>query len=374
MNKIALILCWLMIFVSPAISTLQDPFNPESDADLDNKALSTKENTNSAIIKTISLKHSDAIQLVNKLSGIFGNGVLAADPRTNKLIVHSSPSILYKIQNILKELDKPMPQIMIEARIVTMNDLSLKELGVRWGVFDKLDTNPHFSGTNASFPATQSNINLPVPNPSIKLALQLGSINGRLLDLELSALEKENSVTIIARPKLLTTYKHTAKIQQGTELPYVINGKDDTQNIEFKDALLSLEVTPQITEGNQILLDLKITQNTPGEQSQVGKNEFVAIEKQEIETQVLAQNGETIVLGGILHDTVGDFVDKVPLLGDIPLIKHLFRHKGERHQKRELIIFVTPKIVDNNYKPREIVDINSNNSSIFRQNFPLDIN
>ena len=359
----------LFYFISPGLFASQDPFYPENDKLIPQKEIIDL-SKNNTVIKTISLKHSDAVEMVDKLSGLFTTNVLAADPRTNSIIVHADSHILSQIQSMVKALDKPMPQIMIEARIVTMNDISLKELGVRWGVFDKGNNLPPFSGEATGFPATQSNINLGIPNPAGKLALQLGSLNGHLLDLELTALEKEDAVSIIARPKLLTTYKHPAKIQQGTELPYVINGKDDTQNIQFKDALLSLEVTPQITQENKILLNLKITQNTPSEQAKLGKSEFVAIEKQEIETQVLAKNGETIVLGGILHDTISHYTEKVPLLGDIPIIKNLFRHQGERHQKRELIIFVTPKIVG--YEPKKISKIQDIND-LYHQSFSMAI-
>ncbi|MDG6897175.1 hypothetical protein A6A19_04000 [Actinobacillus delphinicola] len=369
MKKLFFFLSYIFYFIPHVVLAWQDPFYPENDH-VNTVNIATTAPTDTSVVKTIPLKHSDAEQMVKKLSPLFANNVLAADPRTNSIIVHSDSHTLAQIQSMVKTLDKPMPQIMIEARIVTMNDISLKELGVRWGVFDKADNTSPFGGNTPAFPNTQSNINLGVVNPAGKVALQLGSFNGRLLDLELSALEKENSVSIIARPKLLTTYKHPAKIQQGTELPYVVNGKDDTQNVEFKDALLSLEVTPQITQSNKILLNLKITENTPSEQSKMGKNEFVAIEKQEIETQVLAKNGETIVLGGILHDTVSHYIEKVPLFGDIPLIKSLFRHKGERHQKRELIIFVTPKIVDN--QNQKILK-NQNINTLYHQNFALDI-
>ena len=123
------------------------------------------------------------------------------------------------------------------------------------------------------------------------------------------------------------------------------NGKNDTQSVEFREAVLGLEVTPHISKDNNILLDLLVSQNSPGNRVAYGQNEVVSIDKQEINTQVFAKDGETIVLGGVFHDTITKGVDKVPLLGDIPGIKHLFSKESERHQKRELVIFVTPHIL-----------------------------
>jgi len=174
----------------------------------------------------------------------------------------------------------------------------------------------------------------------------VAKINGRLLDLELTALERENNVEIIASPRLLTTNKKAASIKQGTELPYIlVNEKSGSQSVEFREAVLGLEVTPHISQDKQILLDLVVSQNAPGSRVAHGLGEVVSIDKQEINTQVFAKDGETIVLGGVFHDTITKNVDKVPLLGDIPGVKHLFSKESERHQKRELVIFVTPHIL-----------------------------
>ena len=151
---------------------------------------------------------------------------------------------------------------------------------------------------------------------------------------------------IIASPRLLTTNKKSASIKQGTELPYImVNEKSGTQSVEFREAVLGLEVTPHISQDKQILLDLVVSQNAPGGRVSYGLGEVVSIDKQEINTQVFAKDGETIVLGGVFHDTITKGVDKVPLLGDIPGIKRLFSKESERHQKRELVIFVTPHIL-----------------------------
>ena len=159
-------------------------------------------------------------------------------------------------------------------------------------------------------------------------------------------MERENNVEIIASPRLLTTNKKSASIKQGTEIPYVVsNTRNDTQSVEFREAVLGLEVTPHISKDNNILLDLLVSQNSPGSRVAYGQNEVVSIDKQEINTQVFAKDGETIVLGGVFHDTITKSEDKVPVLGDIPGIKRLFSKESERHQKRELVIFVTPHIL-----------------------------
>ena len=195
--------------------------------------------------------------------------------------------------------------------------------------------------------AHQLNVNLPTATTPVgSVALQVAKINGRLLDLELTALERENNVEIIASPRLLTTNKKSASIKQGTELPYImVNEKSGTQSVEFREAVLGLEVTPHISQDKQILLDLVVSQNAPGGRVSYGLGEVVSIDKQEINTQVFAKDGETIVLGGVFHDTITKGVVKEPLLGEIPGIKRLFSKESERHQKRELVIFVTPHIL-----------------------------
>ena len=248
-------------------------------------------------------------------------------------------------------MDKPIEQIAIEARIVTMNDESLQELGVRWGMFDPTANSHKVSGSLAAngFANLTDNLNVNFASanlPAASVALQVAKINGRLLDLELNALERENNVNIIASPRLLTTNKKSASIKQGTEIPYVsTNEKSGSQNIEFREAVLGLEVTPHISRDNTILLDLVVSQNSPGGTVKSGEGEVILIDKQEINTQVFAKDGETIVLGGVFHDTVTKGLDKVPVLGDIPGIKRLFSRESERHQKRELVIFVTPHIL-----------------------------
>ena len=307
----------------------------------------------STTVKLHFAKASDVMKSLTTGSGslLSPSGTITFDDRSNVLLIQDDSRSVKNIKKLIAELDKPIEQIVIEARIVTITDESLKELGVRWGIFNPTEAAHRVSGSLDAngFSNISNNLNVnfaTTVTPAGSLALQVAKINGRLLDLELTALERENNVEIIASPRLLTTNKKSASIKQGTEIPYVVtNGKNDTQSVEFREAVLGLEVTPHISKDNNILLDLLVSQNSPGNRVAYGQNEVVSIDKQEINTQVFAKDGETIVLGGVFHDTITKGVDKVPLLGDIPGIKHLFSKKSERHQKRELVIFVTPHIL-----------------------------
>ncbi|WP_150539145.1 type IV pilus secretin PilQ [Actinobacillus vicugnae] len=306
------------------------------------------------ITKTIKLNYAKAAEVIESLtkgSGNFlsENGYLHFDDRSNSLIVKDSSASMKNIVKLIKNLDKPTEQIAIEARIVTISSESLQELGVRWGMFSP--TNGHHKITGAleanGLPnSNHLNVNFPVNNAA-SIALQVAKINGRVLDLELTALEQENNVEIIASPRLLTSNKKTASIKQGAEIPYVLyNRKDEVKNIEFKEAVLGLQVTPHISNDKQILLDLVVTQNSPNSNSSA-VNGLVTIDKQELNTQVLAKHGETIVLGGIFQHLSTKGEERVPILGSIPVIKKLFSHSSDKISKRELIIFVTPYIVQN---------------------------
>ncbi|EGY35389.1 protein transport protein HofQ [Aggregatibacter actinomycetemcomitans serotype e str. SC1083] len=305
---------------------------------------------------TIKLHFAKASEVMKSLTGGSGsllspNGSITFDDRSNLLLIQDEPRSVRNIKKLIKELDKPIEQIVIEARIVTINDESLKELGVRWGIFSPTENAHRIGGSLAGNGfdnlANQLNVNFPTTTtPAGSVALQVAKINGRLLDLELTALERENNMEIIASPRLLTTNKKSASIKQGTELPYIlVNEKSGSQSVEFREAVLGLEVTPHISQDKQILLDLIVSQNSPGSRVAYGLGEVVSIDKQEINTQVFAKDGETIVLGGVFSDTITKGTDKVPVLGDIPGIKHLFSKESERHQKRELVIFVTPHIL-----------------------------
>lgn len=302
------------------------------------------------ITKNIKLHYAKASEIIHSLTQGSGtmlaeNGYIHFDERSNSLIIKDTAASIKNLTTLIKQLDHPTEQIAIEARIVTISSENLQELGVRWGMFSPSDNSHKFSGRmeGSGLATNNLNVNFPVNNAASML-LQVASINSRVLDLELTALERENSVEIIASPRLLTTNKKSANIKQGTEIPYAVySQKDELKNIEFREAVLGLEVTPHLSNNNQILLDLVISQNAPN--TQTTANNLVTIDKQEINTQVFAKHGETIVLGGIFQHLVAKGEDKVPVLGSIPVIKRLFSQSRDKIAKRELVIFVTPYII-----------------------------
>ncbi len=312
----------------------------------------------------IQISYAKATDLGDLLLGeedgesmLSARGSLHIDARTNSLIINDIPDSLTNIRDIVAALDVPVKQVQIEARIVTVNEGDVDELGVRWGI---LSTN----GNNTVGGSIESNLNsiglledeatvddfLNVNLAATKagassIAFQVAKIGDVLLDLELSALQSENKAEIISSPRLMTTNKKMAYIEQGTEIPYLEASSSGAVSVGFKKAVLSLMVTPQITPDGKLVLDLVVTQDKPGSVVNTGTGEAVAIDTQRIGTQVLVENGETVVLGGIYQHALNNSVRKVPLLGDLPVLGALFRHKLEELAKRELLIFVTPKIV-----------------------------
>ncbi|MGL6566539.1 type IV pilus secretin PilQ [Aeromonas dhakensis] len=289
-------------------------------------------------------------------------GAVSVDERTNVLVVKDTADVISNIKRMLDILDIPVKQVVIEARMVTIDDGFDEALGVRWGVTKNDGHGNSTSGTiegndgsgnnNGGSTITRPgvddrlNVNLPVTNAAGTLAFQVARLaNGTLLDLELSALEKESKAEIIASPRVTTANQKPALIEQGTEIPYVESSSSGATSVTFKKAVLSLKVTPQITPDNRVILDLTVTQDTKGETVPTGTGDAVSINAQSITTQVLVNNGETLVLGGIYQQTITNDVTKVPLLGDIPGLGVLFRKTTSANKKRELLIFVTPKIV-----------------------------
>jgi type IV pilus assembly protein PilQ len=283
-------------------------------------------------------------------------GGVTVDDRTNTLLLRDTLASIDEARKMINVLDVPVKQVLIESRMVTVLDNVDEQLGVRWGFSDRQDDN----GVSGSLEGADTiaggvvptigdrlNVNLPVASTAAaSIGFQVASlVDGTILDLELSALESENKGEIIASPRITVANQHEAYIEQGTEIPFVQATSSGATAVEFKKAVLSLKVTPHITPDNRIILDLVVTQDTRGETVSTSTGDAVAIDTQEIKTQVLVENGETIVLGGIFQQTSSDGVNKVPLFGDLPLVGALFRNTSQIQQKRELLIFVTPKIV-----------------------------
>jgi len=283
-------------------------------------------------------------------------GSVSVDERTNTLLIRDTAKSIEDIKRMVNILDIPVRQVIIEARMVTVKDNINEELGIRWGV---TDTDGEYatsgssegadSATAGSVPnlSDRLNVNLPVANPAGALAFQIARLgDGTILDLELSAMEQESKGEIIASPRITTANQKEAYIEQGVEIPYQEASSSGATTTQFRKAVLSLTVTPHITPDNKIILDLIVTQDTV---SEVTSGTAPAIDTQRIGTQVLVNNGETIVLGGIYQQSIISSISKVPVLGDIPYFGWLFRNTNQFNEKKELLIFVTPRVVTENF-------------------------
>ncbi|CAI2130337.1 DNA uptake porin HofQ [Serratia marcescens] len=293
---------------------------------------------------TLTLQNGDAAEIAESLNAQRGallseRGSVLADKRTNTLLLRDTAPILAQLKKRVTEMDAPLAQVQLAAHIVTINSESLRELGVRWGLAaDEKPTRPLRPGNLG--------VNLPLERSAVSAGFHLARISGRLLSLELTALEQENQVEIIASPRLLTAHLQTASIKQGTEIPYeVSSGASGATAIEFKEAVLGMEVTPKVLPDGRITLTLHISQNMPGRAISRGAGEALTIDKQEIKTQITVKSGETLVLGGIFQRHSGKTADKVPGLGDAPLLGGLFRQSSVQQKKRELVIFITPTLI-----------------------------
>jgi type IV pilus assembly protein PilQ len=288
-------------------------------------------------------------------SVLSARGSVTVDGRTNTLIIKDTEPSIQEALEMIDILDIPVRQVLIESRMVTVRDGIDEQMGVRWGFSDRQDDDAvsgSLSGAESLAGGTipsiddRLNVNLPVTSPAGRIGFTVARlVDGTILDLELSALETENKGEVIASPRITVANQHEAYIEQGTEIPYVQATSSGATSVEFKKAVLSMTVTPHITPDNRIILDLVVTQDTRGDTVSTATGPAVAIDTQEISTQVLVENGETIVLGGIFQQTLTDTATQVPLLGDLPLLGRLFRNKQQINDKRELLIFVTPKIL-----------------------------
>lgn len=297
---------------------------------------------------SIALQQADVDAVVKSLtqqkSGLLSaQGSISADPRTNTILVRDFPENTRAAQAWIEELDQPVSQVQLTAHIVTINRESLNELGIRWGTSESDDS---AASDSSGFRLNQFNMGLPVEGRAFNAGFQVARIGGRLLELELSALEQEDNVEIIASPHLMATNLQTASIKQGTEIPYeVSSGASGSTSIEFKEAVLGMEVTPRVMRNGKITLMLQITQNMPGRSIKQGDGEALAIDKQEIKTQVTLNDGETVILGGIFQRQTVHGKTQVPKLGDVPFLGALFRDSTEEAKRRELVIFITPRLV-----------------------------
>ena len=295
-------------------------------------------------------KSSDMLSRLNEAKLISERGFILADDETNVLMVRETARRMEEIRTTLRRFDTEVAQVLIEARLVTANTDVSKDLGVKWGLgYGNTDS----SGNSVSLGSAIAGVSSPGSIPSglmvdlgaavtspASIAVGLAS-SSALLQLELSALETDGRVEVISQPKIVTTNGKSALIQSGQEIPYQ-TVEDGEVSIEFKDVVLSLEVTPRINPGDRIAMDLIIKKDSVGDLLPNGE---ISIINNELETSVVVADGQTIVLGGVFENETRDVVNKTPLLGDLPVLGHLFRNSSERNSKSELLIFITPKLI-----------------------------
>ena len=302
----------------------------------------------------VPLNYADAREMVALLqssgggrsgsSGSSGNSILSnrgsvsLDRRTNSLLIQDTAEKIDEIRALIKTLDVPVRQVMIESRIVTASDKFTHEMGVTFGV---ANTN----NTADQQLTTDFKVNVPSASAAGSLGLALAKIPlGAKLDLELSAAVVENRAEVVASPRIITSNKTKARIEQGVEIPYQEATSSGATNTSFKKAVLSMEVTPHITLDDRINLELAVNRDSVGDIF----NNIPSIDTRKVETQVLVENGQTIVLGGIFEENKISGERRVPFFGDLPVLGHLFRSNIRRNDKSELLIFVTPKIINEN--------------------------
>jgi type IV pilus assembly protein PilQ len=284
-------------------------------------------------------------------------GMVTTDQRTNTLLVQDTAGKLVQVRQLVARLDIPVRQVLIESRIVIANNDFSKELGVRFGLNKETNFNdgnniisvggtrpsvvggvldPEVSGADGLL------VDLGAVGASSSIGMAIGKVGSYMLNLELSAMEAEGQGEIISSPRVLTSNQKTAVIESGTEIPYQQATSSGATSTSFQKAVLSLTVTPQITPDDRLIMDLQITKDSVGEFSVDG---IPSIDTNEVDTQVLVDDGETLVLGGIYEQIKRNEVDRTPFFGELPLVDWMFKKTLNQDDRAELLIFVTPKIV-----------------------------
>ncbi|WP_455198775.1 type IV pilus secretin PilQ, partial [Kaarinaea lacus] len=282
-------------------------------------------------------------------------GMVTTDERTNTLLVQDTASKLVEVRQLVATLDIPVRQVLVESRIVIASNDFSRDLGVKFGLSKQTTYNgdhiiaaggtlDSLTGNNIIDPGFSPDgllVDLPVIGATSSIGLAVGKIGSHMLNLELTAMEAEGQGEVISSPRVLTSNQKTAFIQSGVEIPYQEATSSGATSVSFKDAVLELKVTPQITPDDRIIMDLDVKKDSVGEIF-LG---VPSIDTNEVSTQVLVDNGETLVLGGIYEQEKIEEIDRVPFFGSLPLVDWMFKNTSITNDKAELLIFVTPKIV-----------------------------
>jgi len=373
------------------ISTIEEITSNETKQLQSDETLSSLGPLTSTIVH---LKYANATDIANLLKGaqsqlLTSRGQVAADTHTNSIIIRDVKSTLSDVSKTIAQLDVPAKQVLIEARIVNIDVNFEKELGARFGITNPPHLSGTFTGANSLMqgtplasvtnpagtidPTQRLNFNVAAGTSVFgatpgSIGLAIARIGSGYLDLELSALEGEDHAEIISSPRVMTSNQQKAIIQTGEEIPYQESTSSGATSVAFKNAVLSLEITPQITPDNKIILTLKAAQDTRGQDTVISgaaggtSTSIPAINTQEVDSNIILNNNETIVLGGVYKQTKEHIYERIPFLGSLPIVGALFRHTSDHNQKTELLVFITPKIVSS---------VASSSSSTSASNIPL---
>ncbi len=288
-------------------------------------------------------KASDIKDRIVEAKLVSERGFVMADDETNTLMVRETARQVEEIRKTVKVFDVEVPQIMVQARVVTASKDFAKNVGIRWGFNDRTSDNGWSVGSTAGSPGgVNQNLQVDLGVPGSAGSIALGFLSSNFaLSAELAALESDGVGEVISQPKVITTNGKPALIKSGKEIGYQVV-EDDEVEVEWKDVVLSLEVTPHLIPGDKVSLDLTIIEDTVGDILETGE---IAIDTNELKTSVVVSDGETVVLGGVFKEATRNDVDKVPFFGDLPLIGNAFRNKVQENTKNELLIFITPQMI-----------------------------
>lgn len=329
-----LVIIILVLVCTRTITATRDPFQESS---LQNDNITNSVTALSNVLIPIHYGNAEDVEkLLTAKGGSFlsPEGNINVDKRTNSIWIEDEKDRLNKIRDFLKSIDVPVKQVLIEARVVNVDENFTRELGLEFGT-TKGTENKANDGLTMDLPSVSTDIG--------HFSFTLARLNsGTLLDMELSALESEGHGKVISRPKLITLDREPAYIDSGESIPYQERTSQGNTNIAFKKAVLALKVTPIIVSRNKILLHINVNQDKVSIFNVQG---VPAIDTQEIKTQVLVNDKQTVVLGGIYEQNKDNIITKIPVLGSIPIVGLLFRHKTSETKRKELLIFITPQII-----------------------------
>lgn len=316
------------------------------------------------ITESIQLNYQKAtdikVLLDKKTSSVAGikRGSVLVDPKTNIIFIEDTPEKIEELRELIKKIDIPIRQVMIEAKIVEATKNFAKNVGARLGVNGQINNRTAFGGgLEATTANTGQFATSPTLSQTLGVSLPATAINGavpsvfsfllfnkslsRFLNMEISAIENDGTGTILSNPRVVTSDRSEAVVAQGTQIPYQESASSGATTISFKDATLSMKVTPQIAPNGKILMDLAINKDSVGTQTPNGP----AIDTQNVKTQVMVDNEGTVAIGGIYTEENTASVNKVPFLGDLPYVGFLFKQRATNKSQREIIVFITPKVV-----------------------------